>query len=221
MVRTELCLPFAPVGGGLIHSAQLDAQVVTQPEPNTKIGSVPVKVLNFAAVSNIGLTIDENLIVQGQVDDSLPKIGGIERYIHKYIVPVAGTEVLLLQPALLRPETVGKQKTATQPLGKKSFLINPVFMDRVGAFSRCARCDTRIAQCEGYTSILWGVRQSISDQHLLQVIAEVPESELIIALNPEGAISKPGIVKVHVPGSQFVFFNSLGRKRAGKPCTQQ
>lgn len=100
MVCIELCLLFVLVGGGLIYSVQLDVQVVMQFEFNIKIGLVLVKILYFVAVFNIGLIIDENFIVQGQVDDFFFKIGGIEWYIYKYIVLVVGMEVLIFQLVL-------------------------------------------------------------------------------------------------------------------------
>ncbi len=107
MVQTYLCLPLTPISGSLLHPTQLGPEVIAESITQPHIRSVAVKETHRSPVTNIGLAIDEDFVVECDVYYILTEVRPIQGNIDKQVVPVARPEILITNPTLFISQAMG------------------------------------------------------------------------------------------------------------------
>ena len=70
-MQAQLKLALRPVGEGLAHVASLELVPVGETVSESPVEAVPVEALHDAVVADAQLSVDEDLVVEGEVDGTL------------------------------------------------------------------------------------------------------------------------------------------------------
>ena len=145
---TELRLTLAPYISRLIHPACLDSQVGEQTVAHSQIEAISVEELHSAVVANSALAINENLVVQGKIQNAFFQFSPGKRHVDEDIVSVPRSEILIRDPSLFITKAVGQIKARPQLLRDEGFLIHPVFVKRFVRIAESTRGNVCVAESE-------------------------------------------------------------------------
>ena len=105
--QVKLQLTFANIVSFLVHVAELQADIVGQTVAERNICPVPIKIIDFPAVSDAAFQVYEQFVIQGQVHRTCSQVVLVKRVIQRDEVARPITKILIVYVALLEAKAMG------------------------------------------------------------------------------------------------------------------
>ena len=206
MVQANLKLVLAPAVRYLVHQSKLNRQVLSYGIAQGAISSVPVEQFHGPSLAYVAFSIDEQLIVKGEVKAFAVDGLGVQRHCNEQVIAVTCSKVLVLHPTLLITKAVFQVKDAPHLMREQDLLVDSALRHRSVVGGTIVACgDVAIAQSKSDFRAFRGIGKASPQQQLLEVTHGVPVPVLQVSLKAPRSFFQLGVPEIHIPGSQFVF----------------